>query len=93
MAKSLGMNYKDISNTVYCYGRMQGNADAFADYPPLGGQYSDFSTGTYEELANRVIVSWASETSLDDYWYNRDCNCLRDMFNLGHRHSMEDRSK
>lgn len=93
MPKSLGLNYVDVSITVYSYGRMQGNADAYAHFAPLGGRYSDFSLGTYEDLSNRLIEHWTAENAIDEDWRIRDCNSLRDAYNLGHKYSIEDRSK
>lgn len=89
MAIEQTFNYTDVSSTVYSYGRMQGMADAHPLMYTNGNLNPDFAAGTYEGLANRVITSWTSGWSLDDNWRARDCNCLRDMFNLGYRHSIE----
>lgn len=82
-------NYTDISNTVYTYGRMQGNVDVMCRFNAVGTFHPDFKDGTYEDLANRVIIGWTKETAIDDDWAFRDRTCLRDMYNLGYRHSIE----
>lgn len=93
MTKPSGFNYVDVSNTVYSYGRMQGNADAYAHFAPLGGRYSDFSLGTYEDLSNRLIEHWTEENAIDEEWRIRDCNSLRDAYGVGYKHSIEDRCR
>lgn len=89
MTFAQGLNYTDISNTVYTYGRMQGTCDSHPSFLVGKNFNPDFANGTFENLANRVIVGWTSETSIDESWMIRDCNSLRDMFNLGYRHSIE----
>lgn len=93
MPKSPEFSYVDVSNTVYSYGRMQGNADAYAHFAPLGGRYSDFSLGTYEDLSNRLIEHWTAENAINEEGRIRDCNSLRDTYNIGHKHSIEDRCR
>ena len=83
------LNYTDVSNTVYAHGRMQAAVDSSQRSIHLGFSHPDFFSGTYENLANRVIIGWTSETSIDEDWRLRDRNCLRDMYNLGYRHVME----
>lgn len=89
MQSELTFSYTDVNNTVYAYGRMQGVSDAHPLMYTSGNLNPDFADGTYEDLANRLIIFWTSEHSLDDDWRARDCNYLREMFVLGHRHSIE----
>ena len=89
MLEQTKFNYTDISNTVYSYGRMQGMSDKWTGFATVENLNPDFANGTFEDLANRVIVSWTSENAINDDWRVKDCNALRNMYNLGHKHSIE----